>query len=193
VSVEEIVRGLRAGLAGKLPSQQDKDRMNETLRTSRSAVAGRNRDEAKAFLAENGKIAGVITTPSGLQYTVFKPGDAAGKAPGPTDRVTIQYRGHLLDGTLFDSSEQHAMAATFSLNGGVIPGWKEVLLLMKPGAQWRVFVPPDLAYGNATPAGIPAGSLLVYDMQLLKVEPQAPIPAGKSKPAPVAPAGKASH
>jgi FKBP-type peptidyl-prolyl cis-trans isomerase len=193
VSVDELVRGLRQGLAGKLPSDQDKERMNDTLRSSRAALASRGREQAKTFLAENGKIAGVVTTASGLQYSVFKAGDAAAKSPGPTDRVTIQYRGHLLDGTLFDSSEQHAMAATFSLNGGVIPGWKEALQLMKPGAQWRVFVPPDLAYGNVPPAGIPAGSLLVYDMQLLKVEPQQPMPAGKPKPARVAPAPKASH
>jgi FKBP-type peptidyl-prolyl cis-trans isomerase len=193
VSVDELLRGLREGLAGKVPSEQDKERMNDTLRTARAALAGRSREQAKAFLAENGKVAGVVTTASGLQYSVFKAGDADGKAPGPTDRVTIQYRGHLLDGTLFDSSEQHAMAATFSLNGGVIPGWKQALQLMKPGAQWRVFVPPDLAYGNSTPPGIPAGSLLVYDMQLLKIEPQQPMPAGKPKPAPAAPAHKTPH
>jgi FKBP-type peptidyl-prolyl cis-trans isomerase len=193
VSLDELVRGLRAGLGGTLLSEQDKQRMNDTLRSSRATLAGRGREQAKAFLAENGKVAGVVTTASGLQYSVFKAGDVAAKSPGPTDRVTIQYRGHLLDGTLFDSSDQHAMAATFSLNGGVIPGWKEALLLMKPGAQWRVFVPPDLAYGNVPPAGIPAGSMLVYDMQLLKVEPQQPVPAGKPKQAQRTPQAKPSR
>ncbi len=76
------------------------------------------------------------------------------------------------------------MAATFSLNGGVIKGWREAMLLMKPGAEWRVFVPPDLAYGDNPPPRIPPGSLLVFDIQLVKIEPPIAMPPKQARPDP---------
>ena len=176
LSVDELIRGLKEGLAGKRPADEDKARMSQMMHEGREAVAASNRAAASKFLAENGKIAGVVTTVSGLQYTEVKPGDAKAAAPKSTDRVTVQYRGRLLDGTEFDSSDKHAQAATFSLNGGVIKGWREALLLMKPGAQWRVFIPPELGYGANPPPGIPPGALLVFDVELDKIEP-APAPA----------------
>ena len=154
VSLEQLERGLREGLAGKAATEEDKARMSQMLHDGREAVAAQNRAQAREFLAQNGKIDGVVTTASGMQYTIIKPGD--GSAPKATDRVTVHYRGRILDGTQFDSSDAHAMPATFRLNGGVIKGWQEALLLMKPGAQWRVFVPPDLDYGDDSPARHPA-------------------------------------
>ncbi len=169
LSVEQLERGLRDGLAGKAPTDEDKNRMSQMLHDGRESVAAQNRAQARDFLAQNGKVNGVLTTASGMQYTVIKPGE--GSAPKSTDRVTVHYRGRLLDGTQFDSSDAHPIPATFRLNGGVIKGWQEALLLMKPGAQMRAFVPPDLAYGDAARPGIPPGSLLVFDLELVKIEP----------------------
>jgi FKBP-type peptidyl-prolyl cis-trans isomerase FklB len=182
VSLEQLERGLREGLAGKAITDEDTVRMSQMLHDGREAVAAKNRAQASEFLAQNGKIDGVITTSSGLQYTVIKPGD--GSAPKASDRVTVHYRGRLLDGTQFDSSDAHPIPATFRLNGGVIKGWQEALLLMKPGAQWRVFVPPELAYADSVRPGIPPGSLLVFDMELVKIEaPESvPLPRAPSKP-----------
>ena len=181
VSVEQLERGLRDGLAGKAPTDEDKNRMSQMLHDGRESVAAHNRAQASEFLAQNGKIDGVVTTASGLQYTIIKPG--AGSLPKHTDRVTVHYRGRLLDGTQFDSSDAHPMPATFRLNGGVIKGWQEALLLMKPGAEMRAFVPPDLAYGDVARPGIPPGSLLVFDLELVKIEPPdtTPLPSAHAK------------
>jgi FKBP-type peptidyl-prolyl cis-trans isomerase len=151
--------------------------MSQMLHTGRDAVAGQNRAQAQDFLAHNAQAEGVVTTASGLQYAVLKPGNATASAPKITDTVTVHYRGRLLDGTQFDSSDAHAMPATFRINGGVIKGWQEALQLMKPGAQWRLFVPPALAYDAATRPGIPPGSLLVFDLELLRIEPPQVPPA----------------
>lgn len=181
LSLEQLERGLRDGLAGKAAGEEDKARMSQMLHDGRETVAAHNRAQASEFLAQNGKIDGVVTTASGLQYTIVKAGE--GGVPKATDRVTVHYRGRLLDGTQFDSSDAHAMAATFRLNGGVIKGWQEALVLMKPGAQWRIFVPPELAYGDSARQGIPPGSLLVFDIELVKIEPpeSAPLPPAPPK------------
>jgi FKBP-type peptidyl-prolyl cis-trans isomerase 2 len=82
---------------------------------------------------------------------------------------TTHYRGRLLDGTEFDNSDSHAQAATFSVNS-VIKGWREALLPIKPGAKWRLFVPAELGYGLNSPPNIPPASLLIFDLELAKVE-----------------------
>jgi FKBP-type peptidyl-prolyl cis-trans isomerase len=163
-------RGLKDGLAGKVLTDADRDRTRQLLMAARELVGARNRAAASAFLAQNGAIAGVVTTASGLQYTIVQPGDGKGAAPTAGDRVTVHYRGRLLDGTEFDSSDRHGESATFGLDG-VVKGWREALLLMKPGAQWRIFIPPELAYGTHSPPAIPPDSLLVFDVELVKVEP----------------------
>jgi FKBP-type peptidyl-prolyl cis-trans isomerase len=116
---------------------------------------------------------------------VIEPGDAQRASPAPTDRVTVHYRGRLLDGTEFDNSDSHAQAATFTANS-VIKGWREALLLMRPGAKWRLFVPPELGYDLNSPPNIPPGSLLIFDVELTKVEPatvlSTPAPEGQKDP-----------
>ena len=100
--------------------------------------------------------------------------------------MTVQYRGKLLDGTEFDSSYARGVPATFPVTG-VIKGWQEALVMMKPGAKWTLFVPPDLAYGANAKPGIPGGSLLVFDVELVSVKASgAPAPA-TAKPAPKTP------
>jgi FKBP-type peptidyl-prolyl cis-trans isomerase len=180
VSMEQLQSGLRDGLGGKTPSEDDKARMSTMLHEGRDSVATQNRAQARDFLAQNAKAEHVVTTASGLQYTILKPGNPSAASPKPTDTVTVHYRGRLLDGTQFDSSDNHSMPATFRIKGGVIKGWQEALTLMKPGAQWRLFVPPELAYDAASPPGIPPGSLLVFDIELLRIEPPQSVAPGSA-------------
>jgi FKBP-type peptidyl-prolyl cis-trans isomerase FklB len=97
--------------------------------------------------------------------------------------VTVQYRGKLLDGSEFDSTYARGTPATFTVNG-VIPGWQEALVLMKPGAKWQLFVPPELAYGASPKPGIPGGSLLIFDVELMSVKSSGAPAVPDTKPAP---------
>ena len=119
------------------------------------ASGAHNKTAAQEFLAKNGKEKGVQTTASGLQYKIIKAGDSKTPARRPTDEVTVNYRGKLIDGTEFDSSYSRGQPAQLSPNG-VIKGWQEALVMMRPGANWELFVPPELAYGSNPRPGIPA-------------------------------------
>ena len=124
--------------------------------------------EGEAYLAENAKKDGVITTASGLQYTVIKEG--TGNSPKATDTVVCHYEGFLTNGTVFDSSIQRGEPASFPLNG-VIAGWTEGLQLMKEGGKTRFFIPYNLAYGEAGAAGaIPPYAALIFDVELIEVK-----------------------
>lgn len=124
--------------------------------------------EGEAYLAENAKKDGVITTASGLQYAVLKEG--TGKSPKATDTVVCHYEGFLTNGTVFDSSIQRGEPAAFPLNG-VIAGWTEGLQLMKEGGKNRFFIPYHLAYGEAGAAGsIPPYAALIFDVELIEVK-----------------------
>ena len=108
------------------------------------------------------------TLPSGLQYKVITEGDGA--QPKPSDQVTVNYRGTLVDGTEFDSSYTRGEPVTFPVNE-VIPGWSEALPLMKAGSKWKLFVPADLAYGEQGAGGaIPPNATLVFEVELLEVK-----------------------
>lgn len=125
--------------------------------------AEQNKRASEAFLTENAKKEGVLTTPSGLQYQILKAGE--GRQPSASDSVTVDYKGSLIDGKEFDSGRD----ITFPLNG-VIPGWTEGLQLMKEGARYRFFIPPALAYGEAGAARvIPPNSALIFDVDLVRV------------------------
>lgn len=130
------------------------------------AAAMENVTMGSRFLAENGKREGVITLPSGMQYEVLTA--AEGPKPEATDRVTTHYRGTLIDGTQFDSSYDRGQPATFPLDG-VISGWTEALQLMSPGAKWRLYIPPELAYGERAQGPIPANSTLIFDVELIEI------------------------
>jgi FKBP-type peptidyl-prolyl cis-trans isomerase FklB len=167
---EALVRGVKDGLQGKSPTPADQQQAQFYARSMFDAMAGRNATAAKEFLVRNGKEKGVVTTNSGLQYKILSPGDKKAPPIGPTDNVTVDYRGKLMNGTEFDSSYAAGMPATFPVNG-VIKGWQEALVLMKPGAKWQLFVPPELAYGPMTKPKIPPNSLLIFDVNLESVEP----------------------
>src|SRR3546814_1489962 len=108
----------------------------------------------------------LFTTPSGLQYMVLRQG--AGPRPKPSDRVRVNYRGTLLDGTVFDSSEQHGGAAEFGLNQ-VIAGWTEGVSMMPVGAKYRFWIPSELAYGKQGNPAIEPNTTLVFDVELLAI------------------------
>jgi FKBP-type peptidyl-prolyl cis-trans isomerase len=172
VTYERVLAGLRDALGGKATaSPEDSQRVQALIQQARSAQGATNKAAADKFLAENGKAPGIITTASGLQYKVVRPG--AGESPKITDDATVNYRGTLLDGTEFDSSYKRNEPATFTV-GKVIKGWVEALQLMKPGAKFELYIPPELAYGMQPPPGaIPPGSLLKFEVELLSVKPAA--------------------
>ena len=130
------------------------------------AKAKINEEAGKAYLEKNKDREGVFTTASGLQYEVLKEGN--GKKPAAHDSVTVHYTGKLIDGTVFDSSVERGEPATFGVTQ-VIPGWVEALQLMSEGAQWRLFIPSNLAYGPNGAGPIGPNETLIFDVELIKI------------------------
>ena len=125
-----------------------------------------------AFLSDNAKKPGVVMRPSGLQYRILRSG--FGKRPGGFDSVTVSYKGSLINGTVFDATEE-GLPATFVVNQ-LIPGWTEALELMREGDHWQLVIPANLGYG-ARGAGngvIPPNQTLVFDLEVIKVTPAPP-------------------
>ena len=138
----------------------------------------KNKAEGADFLAANKAKPGVVTLPDGLQYTVLTEG--SGAMPQADNVVSVHYRGTLLDGTEFDSSYKRGQPAQFPVNG-VIRGWTEALQLMKTGSKWKLFIPSELAYGENGQRSIPPNSVLIFEVELLSVQPSAP-PAPPAQP-----------
>jgi len=184
VNTDAIARGLKDGLQGKKSTRADQQQIQSFVQSVMGAQLAHNKAAAQEFLAKNGKEKGVKTTADGLEYKVVTPGDAKAPAIGPSDEVTVNYRGKLLDGSEFDSSYTRGVPATFKVSG-VIKGWQEAIVLMKPGAKWQLFIPPELAYDASARPGIPAGSLLIFDVELLSVKAATAGPAaGAADPLP---------
>lgn len=133
----------------------------------RSEKSSGTRKAGEAFLAENKKKPGIVTTASGLQYMILKEG--TGPKPAVTDKVKVHYHGTLIDGTVFDSSVERGEPIELMI-GQVIPGWVEALPMMPVGSKWRLFIPSNLAYGDSD-AGpvIKAGSTLIFEVELLDI------------------------
>jgi FKBP-type peptidyl-prolyl cis-trans isomerase FkpA/FKBP-type peptidyl-prolyl cis-trans isomerase FklB len=177
LDLDIFFRGLRDSLEEKkslLTEQETAEIKKEfvakmqTQRAEKNKTAGeKNLKEGVAYLEENKKKKGVITTPSGLQYEVLKEGDGA--KPKATDTVSVHYRGTLIDGTEFDSSYKRNEPAVFPVTG-VIPGWTEALLLMKVGGKYRLVIPSELAYKDKAPGPIGPNAVLIFEVELLKVE-----------------------
>ena len=168
INVQDFADGVAAVFYGSTPKMSYDEakaeiqayftEMEKKQRAAAEELGKANAAAGEAFLAENGKRVEVKTTPSGLQYEVLTEGD--GPRPEANDQVEVHYTGKLIDGTVFDSSVDRGMPATFGVTQ-VIPGWVEALQLMKAGSKWRLFIPSNLAYGpNAT---------LIFDVELLKV------------------------
>lgn len=142
-------------------------RRQQQMEAERAGEAERNLAEGLAFLEQNREREGVRETESGLQYRVVEDGD--GRSPEATDRVTVHYRGKLINGVEFDSSYDRGEPATFALNQ-VIPGWTEGLQLMREGARYELFIPPELAYGEeGRPGPIGPNATLIFEVELIDV------------------------
>ena len=175
---ELLIKGILDALSGQEPLMTSKE-MRHTLIDFKEKImaadalqqqhmAKQHLEEGKIFLAENAKKEGVKTLPSGLQYRILEEGE--GESPKPTDMVTVHYRGTLIDGTEFDSSYSRNEPATFRADR-VIKGWKEALQLMKPGAKYQLFIPPDLAYGERGGGSkIGPNRTLIFEVELLSVQ-----------------------
>jgi FKBP-type peptidyl-prolyl cis-trans isomerase FklB len=194
VSTDDVIRGLKDAVGGRAMSADERDAALRFMHDTRDSLAEKNRSAGRAFLERNGKKAGVKSMPSGLQYRVIAAGNSDGASPGPTDDVTVRYRASLIDGTELDRSDTHERPATFRVNS-VFKGWQEAFLGMKTGAKWELFVPPELGYGSNPPPSVPPGALLIYEIELLRIDPAAPMDpsAGRRHPAGNAPAAAPPH
>jgi FKBP-type peptidyl-prolyl cis-trans isomerase FkpA len=193
IDLAVMMQGLRASLSGARPllsgAEADavraafSERISTKLQARAAELGRRNAAEGEAFLAKNKTQKGVFTTSSGLQYMVLRQGSTSsglqymvlrqgsGQRPGPQDRVRVNYRGTLLDGTEFDSSYAGGQPAEFPLDR-VIPGWTEGLGLMPVGSKYRFWIPGALGYGaQGTPDGpIGPNATLVFDVELLSIQ-----------------------
>ncbi len=134
-----------------------------------SESAKKTLEDGKKFLDENTSKDGVQTTASGLQYEFIQQGHG-GAMPGASDKVEVHYHGTLVDGTVFDSSVNRGQTITFGLNQ-VIKGWTEGLQLMSEGDKIRLFIPPELGYGSRSAGKIPPNSVLIFEVELIKINP----------------------
>jgi FKBP-type peptidyl-prolyl cis-trans isomerase len=178
LNVDLMAAGLQDGMDSTV--QLSDDQLKQVMQSYMSKMEAKrmaveqaegeeNRIAGEAFLAENGKRKGVVTTPSGLQFEVITIG--TGPKPVETDQVKVHYVGTLIDGvTEFDSSVRRGEPAVFGL-GQVIRGWVEGIQLMPVGSKFKFFIPSDLAYGPSAPPGseIKPNSTLVFDVELLEI------------------------
>ncbi|MEX2469333.1 MAG: FKBP-type peptidyl-prolyl cis-trans isomerase [Pseudohongiellaceae bacterium] len=175
IDFDAFVAGMRDAVEGNV--QMDDQQMMTALQTFTQQMEAAQQNELAAnqaaseeFLAQNGQRDGVVTLDSGLQYLVLVEGPAGGTSPTTSDSVLAHYHGTLPDGTVFDSSVDRGEPATFGVSQ-VIAGWTEALQLMSEGDKWRLFIPPGMAYGEASPTpAIPPNSALVFDVELLEVQ-----------------------
>lgn len=177
INPDMISAGIKAAFAGDSSVMSDsvvrtvmmnfQMEMMRKQQEKQAKVGEMNQKEGEAFMAQNKTKDGVVTTPSGLEYQVITPG--TGASPTDSDQVQVHYHGTLLDGTVFDSSKDRGEPVTFSVNG-VIPGWTEMLKLMKEGEKVKAWIPANLAYGpGGQPPKIGPNATLVFEMELLKV------------------------
>lgn len=163
-------------------------RMKANHEAKQERLYGANREAGKKFLAENAKKEGVVTTPSGLQYKILTKG--TGPIPTASQEVKVKYEGKLLDGTIFDSSYKRSDPITKFRCNQVIKGWTEALTMMPVGSTWELYIPYELAYGDADQGKIKPYSMLIFKVELIGIEgleaekPAEPVKAAPAKAAP---------
>jgi FKBP-type peptidyl-prolyl cis-trans isomerase len=170
-----LAKGILASLNGKespYEIQKVGPAMTEFIQKKQTAILEtikkKNLSQDAAFFAHLKENKNVVELPDGLRYEVLAPG--TGNPPKPTDSVKVNYTGTLIDGNVFDSSERNGKPAEFEL-GKVIPGWTEGLQKIAKGGKMKLYVPPQLGYGDDGRPGIPPGSILVFDIELLDITP----------------------
>jgi len=164
--VSKAITDILSGKKALMDDAQCNTVMMRYINQASESKAKPNIEAGKKFLAQNKTKAGIKTTPSGLQYEVV----VAGTGPKPTanDSVTCHYAGTLIDGTEFDNSYKRGQPITFAVTG-VIKGWTEALQLMPMGSKYRLYIPQQLAYGTNDMGNIPAGSVLLFEVELLDI------------------------
>jgi len=179
VNLDLFIMGIKDGLSGSKLLMTEKEiretlmglqrEMTATAEGQKKALAEKNKKEMETFLAENKKKEGVVTLPSGLQYKVLKEG--TGKTPTDTNWVRVNFRGTLIDGTVFeDTHKNFGQPVAFAVKG-MFPGWAEALKLMKEGAKWQLFIPPDLAFGErGSGTLIGPNATLIIEVELISVQ-----------------------
>ncbi len=177
-----VEQGMADGVLGRTPKvnlETYGPKLNDLAKSRMAAQASAEKKAGAAFLEKEAAQPGAKKQPSGFLYKETKAG--TGATPKPTDKVKVHYRGTLIDGTVFDSSIDRNEPVTFPLNG-VIPCWTQGLQLMKEGGSARLVCPSDLAYGDeGRPPRIKGGATLVFDVQLLSIEKDAPKPPEAKK------------
>jgi len=180
---DQLSKGILLAMNGKeSPYELQKvgPAMSDFIQKKQAAILERlrakNSQDAAAFFTKLRENKSVVELRDGLRYEILKPG--TGDAPKPTDTVKVNYTGTLLDGTVFDSSERQGKPAEFPLNK-MIPGWIEGLQQINKGGRIKLYIPPQLAYGDEGRPGIPPEAALIFDVELLDITPaaQAPTPA----------------
>lgn len=170
LNYEDFTAGVKAAYGretAQMSANEAKQVVNQFFAQMEQRNAQVNKEAGEAYLAENAKRPEVHVTSSGLQYQIIKEGE--GECPKRTDQVTVHYTGALINGQVFDSSVQRGEPATFGVTQ-VIPGWVEALQMMKPGAEWRLFIPSDLAYGpNGAGGMIGPNMALIFDVKLISI------------------------
>ena len=178
VDLDQLTQGVRDVVGGgktKLSQKQLHTVMQGVVSDMEAAQKKKQQQKSVAnlkagqkFLAQNKTKDGVKTLKDGLQYKVIKKGDGA--QPDANDSVTVDYTGKLIDGTVFDSSKKRGKPVTFPVNA-VIPGWTEALQLMHAGGEYKLFIPPDLAYGErGAGSQIGPNETLIFDVKLISVD-----------------------
>lgn len=184
LDLDAMVAGLRDGFGDEPESRLGEDadmdqlirdyqtRMMEARQKKMEEQAQANLEEGQEFLDENADKDGVEVTDSGLQYQVLESGEEGAQSPTLEDTVEVHYKGMLRDGTVFDSSIERDKPAVFGLKH-IIPGWQEALPMMKVGDKWKLFLPPELGYGEQGAGGdIGPNEVLIFEVELLDVKDQ---------------------
>lgn len=177
VDLEALIQALRDSYTRQEPRVEREEMrrlllaLQEEVRERRmeafQRLAQENQAKAEQFLRENSNKSGIVALPSGVQYRVIEEGD--GRRPSLEDTVTVHYRGSKVDGHEFDSSFARGVPAVFQVNS-VLEGWQEVLPLMREGAMWQIFLPPELAFGmRGDPPMIGPNEALQFDIRLVRI------------------------
>ena len=179
--IDALLKGFAAAAAGKdSPFDIDKigPTMDEFMQKKQAAYLGKlkqqNSAATTAFFAKLKENAAVVKLPSGLHFEILQPG--TGAFPQATETVRVHYTGTLIDGSVFDSSVQRGEPAEFGLDQ-VIAGWTEGIQKVNKGGKIKLYVPPDLGYGDDGRPGIPPGSTLIFEVELLDIKPAGSAPA----------------
>lgn len=177
LDLETVINAMRDAVAEREPTVPPEEmasllrEMQERLQAEQleqfKELADKNKADSEQFLADNQSKKGIVVLPSGVQYRIID--DGTGPRPTMESEVVVHYRSSTMKGLEFDSSFARGQPVTFTVNQ-VIKGWQEILPLMKTGATWQIFVPPELAYGIRGQRPVGPNEALVFDISLVEVK-----------------------